>query len=119
MRYALVFGIIGAAVAVPLFLFLHAYTSWHLYAVWLAALSAATFAVYGIDKLLSKVSSTRAPEAVLDLLALMGGFGGGWAGMVVFHHKTNYRKHPNIWLFLALATIGHAALAYFLFARGS
>jgi uncharacterized membrane protein YsdA (DUF1294 family) len=117
MRYRLGYGAVAAIVALPLFLILHGRVDWPLYAVWLAALSAATFVVHGIDKLSAKLGSGRAPEALLDALALLGGFAGGWAGMFLFRHKTNYRKHAGIWLWLVLATLGHAVLAYVLFAR--
>ncbi len=112
MRYYLTFGIVAAALAGALFVLLYTGTDWHAYAVWLAALSGATFGVYGLDKLLSKAGGGRAPENLLHGLALLGGFAGGWAGMLVFRHKTNYRKHPAIWLALILATVGHAALIY-------
>jgi uncharacterized membrane protein YsdA (DUF1294 family) len=118
MRYWLFFGLIAAAVALAVGILLLNLTDWPFYAAWLAALTAATFAVYGMDKLASKTDWGRAPEALLNLLAIAGGFAGGWAGMLLFHHKSNYRKHPVIWLVLALSTVGHAVLAYFLLVRG-
>jgi uncharacterized membrane protein YsdA (DUF1294 family) len=59
------------------------------------------------------------PENLLHLLALLGGFPGAWAGMLLFHHKTNFRKQTAIWFFLILATLGHAVLAYYWFVRGN
>ena len=117
MRYWLSYAAIAAVVAVPLFLVLEGSVDWPLYAIWLAALAASTFVVYGIDKFSAKIGTGRAPEALLDALALLGGFAGGWAGMFLFRHKTNYRKHAGIWLCLVLATVGHAVLAYVLLAR--
>ena len=117
MRYYLTFGLVCAVLAAFLYITLYNNTDWNPYVDWLIALSATTFAVYGLDKLLSKTSRGRCPEIILNLLALVGGFPGGWAGMAVFHHKTNSRKHPIIWLCLILGTIGHAALAYFWFFR--
>jgi uncharacterized membrane protein YsdA (DUF1294 family) len=55
-------------------------------------------------------SLARAPENLLHLLALLGGFPGGWFGMIFFGHKTNFRKHPSIWFFLALGTALHIML---------
>lgn len=119
MRYYLVFGLLAAAMAGFLYHWTYNHTDWNPYVVWLAALSATTFAVYGLDKRLSKSNSGRVPENILHLLALLGGFPGGWLGMLVFHHKTNFGKQPAIWIVLILATAGHLALAYFCFFRGS
>ena len=119
MRYYLTFGLIAAALAGALFAWLYNHTPWNPYPIWLTALSGATFGIYGLDKLLARIGWGRVPENLLHLLALLGGFPGGWAGMLLFHHKTNYRKHPTIWLFLSLATVGHATLAYFWFFQGS
>jgi uncharacterized membrane protein YsdA (DUF1294 family) len=30
---------------------------------------------------------------LLNLLALLGGFAGGWVGMFLFRHKINYQRH--------------------------
>jgi len=113
MRYYLVFGLICLALAGPLYFLLYSSTSWNPYVDWLIALSVTTFAVYGLDKLLSKTGWGRCPEILLNLLALLGGFPGGWAGMFLFNHKSNSRKHPVIWLCLILGIFIHAALAYF------
>ena len=115
MRYYVGFGLITAALAGSLFYWLYSQTNWHPYAIWVTALSGATFGIYGVDKLLATIGWGRAPENLLHLLALLGGFPGGWAGMAVFHHKTNYREHPSIWFFLILGTVGHAALAFYWF----
>jgi uncharacterized membrane protein YsdA (DUF1294 family) len=117
MSYYLIFGLSCATLATFLYILLYRSTGWNPYVDWLIALSTTSFAIYGLDKLLSKTSRGRCPEVILNLLALLGGFPGGWAGMGAFHHKTNYRKHPIIWLCLILGTIGHATLAYFWFFR--
>jgi uncharacterized membrane protein YsdA (DUF1294 family) len=117
MRYYLVFGLICLALAGPLYLFLFNNTSWNPYVDWLLALSPTTFVVYGLDKLLSKIGRGRCPEILLNSMALLGGFPGGWAGTFLFNHKSNHQKHPVIWLCLALGTLGHAALAYYWFVK--
>ena len=119
MHYYLIFGLISIALAGLLYPVLYNSTDWNPYAVWIVALSGATFGIYGLDKLLARIGWGRAPEKLLHALALLGGFPGGWAGMLIFHHKTNYQKHPAIWFFLILATLGHAVLAYFWLFRGS
>ena len=115
MRYYLTFGLIAAVLGGAIFYQLYNRTLWNPYLVWISALSGATFGIYGLDKVLAKIGWRRAPENLLNLLALLGGFPGGWAGMLLFHHKTNYRKHLAIWLFLILSTVGHAGLAYYWF----
>jgi uncharacterized membrane protein YsdA (DUF1294 family) len=85
---------------------------WYLYLIWLAIASVITFLLYGFDKAQSKRVGWRVPEALLHWLALLGGFPGGWAGRSVFHHKT--RKGFFIFV-LAVATVVHFGLAYWLF----
>jgi len=117
MRYYLVFGLICIALAGALYFFLYNATPWNPYVDWLLALSATTCVVYGLDKLLSKLGRGRCPEIILNAMALLGGFPGGWAGMFLFNHKSNHRKHPGIWLCLILSVFIHAALAYYWFVK--
>ena len=117
MRYYLVFGFIWLALAGVLYFFLYGNTTWNPYVDWLIALSTATFVIYGLDKFLSKIGWGRCPERLLNLMALLGGFPGGWAGLLIFNHKSNYRKHPGIWLCLILGALVHAALAYYWFVK--
>ena len=67
-----------------------------------------TFFWYGFDKGQSKRAGLRVPEMVLHLLALAGGFPGGWLGRLFFHHKT--RKDAFL-VILILATVLHLGLA--------
>ena len=110
MRPYLFFGLVAIAVIAVLYPSLYHRTEWNPYAVWIAAFSGATLAVYGLDKGLSVASGLRAPEMLLHLLAMLGGFPGGWLGMFLFRHKINLRKHPNIWIVLLLSTLGHMVL---------
>ena len=110
MNPFLVFGILGATLGVVPFLLIYLSTGWHPYLVWLGAWSISGFLLYGIDKTLSKANALRVPELILNLLALVGGFAGCWAGMLAFHHKSNRSRHPVMWLVLIAGTIGHAAL---------
>jgi uncharacterized membrane protein YsdA (DUF1294 family) len=90
-------------------------TNWDPYYVWLAALSVTTFVVYGLDKLLSTINNApRIPELLLHALAILGGFPGGWAGMIVFHHKTNIHEKADFPIILALSTVGHLALIHYI-----
>jgi uncharacterized membrane protein YsdA (DUF1294 family) len=94
--------VIGAALAVS------ANPQWHPYLIWIATLSIVTFFWYGFDKDQSRRASNRVPEVVLHVLALLGGFPGGWLGRLAYRHKT--RK--GLFTFVLIAsTILHIALA--------
>ena len=78
------------------------------YLIYLLAVNAVTFIVYGIDKYKAKHAKWRISEATLLLLAVIGGSIGAWCGMKVWHHKTMHKKFkygvPMIFLLqLALA----------------
>lgn len=81
------------------------------YLIWLAALSVITFVAYGYDKGQARRGAWRVSERTLHLLALLGGFLGGWLGMFVFHHKT---RHPSFIIILLLATVLHLFLYVYL-----
>lgn len=55
---------------------------------WLAAVNAATFLVFGFDKWRAGRSGQRISEFTLALLGAIGGWPGGWLGMILFRHKT-------------------------------
>ena len=59
--------------------------------IYLAAINVVTFAMYGIDKHRAKIGARRIREAVLWLLAAIGGSVGALLAMAVFRHKT--KKH--------------------------
>ena len=78
------------------------------YLIYLLAVNAVTFIVYGIDKYKAKHAKWRISEATMLLLAVVGGSIGAWCGMKVWHHKTMHKKFkygvPMIFLLqLALA----------------
>jgi len=119
MRYYVFFGLICIVLVGYFYPFIYNNSNWPPYVVWVAALSVTTSIMYGLDKALSKIGKVRTPELILHILAILGGFPGGWLGMVLFHHKTNIRKHLDIWAILALSTIGHAALIRYWFSGGN
>jgi len=51
------------------------------------------------------------PEPALRLLSLIGGALGGWAGMLVWRHKTN---HASFWITRVAGTIAIAAALWLL-----
>ena len=84
---------------------------WHYYLIWLAFISIITFVLYGYDKAQSRRGGRRIPETELHLLALIGGFPGGWAGRSVFRHKTQ----KGIFMFvLIISTVIHLGLLFWL-----
>jgi uncharacterized membrane protein YsdA (DUF1294 family) len=64
-----------------------------------------TFAVWGADKLAAIGHRWRTPERTLRSLIFFGGFAGGMAGMVLFHHKT---RHAVFYWVLAAALVAHS-----------
>jgi uncharacterized membrane protein YsdA (DUF1294 family) len=79
------------------------------YLIWLAVASLITFVLYGVDKTRAKKGAWRIPEMALHLMALAGGFIGGWAGRPVFHHKT---KKGFFTFILILSTLIHAGIVW-------
>jgi len=60
--------------------------------VLLALMSLAAFVLMGLDKLYAKRASRRIPEKLLLTVALFLGAPGGYAGMMVFRHKTRHAR---------------------------
>src|ERR1700754_4941868 len=61
-----------------------------------------TFLTYGYDKLQAVRGGRRVPEPALLVLSLIGGALGGWAGMLVWRHKTS---HAIFWAAQVIGTI--------------
>jgi uncharacterized membrane protein YsdA (DUF1294 family) len=70
-----------------------------------------TFLTYGYDKLQAVRGGRRVPEPALRLLSLIGGALGGWAGMLIWRHKTN---HASLWITQVAGTIAIAAALWLL-----
>ena len=70
-----------------------------------------TFLTYGYDKLRAVRHGRRVPEAALLLLAVLGGAVGGWAGMLVWRHKTN---HAIFWAAQVVGTLAIVAALWLL-----
>jgi uncharacterized membrane protein YsdA (DUF1294 family) len=106
------FGLIASIAVIGLGLTLAWLTKWNPYLIWLASASVITFILYGFDKTQAVHGGIRVPEIVLHGLALAGGFPGGWAGRLVFHHKTRKRSFTIV---LWISTILHLILIYWIF----
>ena len=59
---------------------------------YLLAINIASFFLYGIDKYKAKKGRWRISEAILLLMAVIGGSIGAWVGMRIWHHKTMHKK---------------------------
>ncbi len=79
-------------------------TAWEL----MVFLNAATFLLFGFDKLMAKKKKFRIPELVLLLLSLFFGGIGALFGMIIFNHKTSK------FLFRFLVPVS-AVLNYYMF----
>jgi uncharacterized membrane protein YsdA (DUF1294 family) len=89
-------------------------TNWQPYWIWLVTTSIVTFLLYGFDKNQARLGRGRVPEIILHVLALLGGFMGGWLGRIVFHHKTH---KSNFTIVLTISTILHLFIIYLVFIR--
>src|SRR3954451_19317299 len=97
---ALVAGVLLAAV-------LAAATGVSAILAYVLGLGLVTFAVYSWDKWRAVRGGRRIPERGLIVLSLIGGAMGGWAGMLIWRHKT---QHARFWLAQVAGTIVIAVL---------
>ncbi len=61
-----------------------------------------TFLAYGYDKWQARRGGRRVTEPALMLMSVIGGALGGWAGMLIWRHKT---KHAQFWAAQVIGTI--------------
>jgi uncharacterized membrane protein YsdA (DUF1294 family) len=86
---------------------------WYFYWIWLVIASGITFLLYGFDKAQSQKHGWRVPEVVFHGLALSGGFPGGWAGCLIFRHKT--RKGFFVFVLVVSTVINLGLWYWFIF----
>lgn len=60
--------------------------------VYVEAVNAVAFVVYGVDKYKAQKTKWRIRESTLLLLAAIGGSAGAWLGMNIWRHKTRHAK---------------------------
>ena len=77
----------------------------------LFVLNCLTFWLFGADKRKAVYGLSRIPEAVLLLLAGIGGAYGALMGMILFRHKT---RHTLFWILVPLFFILWLVGPYFL-----
>jgi uncharacterized membrane protein YsdA (DUF1294 family) len=81
--------------------------------IYLAVVNVVTFFMYGVDKWKAKKAKWRIREAALLGLAVLGGSIGAWAGMKVWHHKTQHKKFK--YGVPAIIVVQLLLLAYYLY----
>lgn len=114
-RYQFNATIIATLVTMLLIAILIFTTQLRPYVVWLISLSITTFALFGVDKALSRSTRARIPESILHLFTLLGGFPGQFIGRLVFHHKTNFKQHPSFTIVLIISIVLQALLVFVFF----
>ncbi|MDD2220732.1 MAG: DUF1294 domain-containing protein [Clostridia bacterium] len=67
------------------------------------ALSLLLFVLFGFDKAQAKRKGRRIAEKTLYLWGILGGFAGGFLGMLVFRHKTQKPFFSLCYLFALVA----------------
>lgn len=83
---------------------------------YLLGMNAAAYILMAVDKTNAMQKARRIPEAVLLLIAALGGSLGEWLGMASLHHKT---KHKKFLILVPLFLLVHIALGtWLLFFRG-
>jgi uncharacterized membrane protein YsdA (DUF1294 family) len=93
---------------------LYIITKWSPHNLWIISASVVTFALFGIDKTLSRTDQTRIPESVLHIFTLLGGFLGQILGRIVFNHKTNFKRHPSFTIVLVISILIQVAIVVFI-----
>lgn len=84
---------------------------WHqILLLYLGVMNIIAFAAYGLDKRYARRNKWRIPEKRLLLFAAAGGALGAFAGMRVFHHKTQKMKFRVI---VPLLLVVYAALVIY------
>lgn len=110
MRHKITYTLLSFALAISLAVGFQARLNVNPYITWIAAFSVVTWGFYGLDKRTSELKFLRAyrvPEVTLNLLALAGGFPGAWVGRSMFEHKTNLKRHKDMFAILILSTVLH------------
>jgi uncharacterized membrane protein YsdA (DUF1294 family) len=114
-RYQFNAIIVSLALVILLYGLLYIITKWSPYVLWIISTSIVTFALFGVDKALSKTERARIPESVLHLFTLLGGFPGQILGRIIFRHKTSFKRHPSFTIVLVISIIIQIVLIILIF----
>lgn len=83
--------------------------------IWMGALNALAFALYGWDKALAQLHRRRIPEVALLCCALLGGSAGALLAMALFRHKI---RKPPFRYGVPFLLAAHAALLLYAAGQG-
>lgn len=74
---------------------------------WLFAINLVAFLMFLLDKIAATHHTGRVPNLILQLLIILAGFVGGWAGVILLRHKS---QKLSYYFILILATIFYSWL---------
>ncbi|MCB0210571.1 MAG: DUF1294 domain-containing protein [Anaerolineae bacterium] len=110
---AILFGLFALAFSAVLYSYIADISSiTDRYILYLLSLNGTVFMLYGADKLSARYGGRRVPNPLFHLLALLGGFVGGWFGRAIWNHKTNKDEYLSYPVVLTLSTLLHGAYIY-------
>lgn len=107
-RALLFYGALAVAATMSLYYFVMQGTDLSWYLNWIITTSMVLFCLYGFDKMLEKLGVTRIPNMVLHLMALFGGFIGGFLGRGLF----NFTPSSGTNNMFTLVLVGSAVLQF-------
>jgi len=97
------YGVITVLLAIGLAALFYEGLDLSLLVSWLVSINVVAFLVYGFDKMKAQGKGLRVPENVLYGVVVVGGWGGGLAGMVLFRHKVSKgRFQQAFWTIIVL-----------------
>jgi len=80
-----------------------------LFLLWLLSANIVVLLIFAYDKLSAIYHSGRVPNLVLYTLILIGGFIGGWIGLLVLRHKSRKLQY---YVFLIISTAFYIWLVF-------
>jgi uncharacterized membrane protein YsdA (DUF1294 family) len=105
-----IFGVPAGLLSLGGAALLWGWLSWPLGLTWLVSINFSALLFFGLDKLQAREKRLRVPERILHGLVLLGGSGGGLAGMTLFRHKIRKGSFQLVfWGIVVLQILGLCA----------